>query len=59
MNDLKNKSTNKGTSELVFWINGLFDLHKIVEYPNTIDRLICDREDQVFNFFESMHPLNI
>ena len=49
----------KGTSELVFWMNGSFDLHKIVEYPNTIDRLIRVGEDRVFNFYESMYPLNI
>ena len=49
----------KGASELVFWMNGSFDLHKIVEYPNTIDKLICAGVHRVFNFFESMYPLNI
>ena len=38
----------KGASELVFWMNGSFDLHKIVEYPNTIDILIRAGEDRVF-----------
>ena len=40
-------------------MNGSFDLHKIVEYPNTIDKLICAGEERIFNFFESMYPLNI
>ena len=40
-------------------MNGSFDFHKIVEYPNTIDKLIRAGEDQFFNFFESMYPLNI
>ena len=37
----------KGASELGFWMNGSFNLHKIVEYPSTIDKLIHVGEDRV------------
>ena len=51
--------TYKGASDLLFWMNGSLDLHNIVEFPINVDRLIHQGEDRVFNFFESMYPLNI
>ena len=51
--------TYKGASDLTFWMNESLDLHNIVEFPINVDRLIHQGEDRVFNFFESMYPLNI
>ena len=51
--------TYTGASDLIFWLNGSFDLHNIVEFPASVDSLIHEGENRVFNFFESMYPLNI
>ena len=40
-------------------MNGSFDLHDIVEFPKTFDEFIYEGEIRIFNFFESMYPLNI
>ena len=40
-------------------MNGSFDLHNIVNLPNSIDQLLQQGEVRTFNFFESMYPLNI
>ena len=49
----------KGASDLIFWANGSFDLHNIVNLPNSIEKLLQTREESTFNFFQSMYPLNI
>ena len=46
-------------SDLIFWVNGSFDLHNIVNLPNSIEQLLQQGEERTFNFFESMYPLNI
>jgi len=51
--------TYTGASDLIFWMNGSLDLHNIVELPVNVDRLIHEGESRVFNFFESVYPLNI
>ena len=75
MNDLNNKAitnlkaittisslnriwdkTYKGASNLM---NGSMNLHSIVEFPVSMDELLYQGENRVFNFFESMYPLNI
>ena len=40
-------------------MNGSLDLHNIVELPTSVDKLIYDGEERMFNFFESMYPVNI
>ena len=40
-------------------MNGCSDLHNIVEFPISVDKLIHDGDKRKFNFFESMYPLNI
>ena len=40
-------------------MNGSFDLHNIVNLPNSIEQLLQQGEERTFNFFESMYPLNI
>ena len=52
------KKYNKA-SDLIFWVNGSFDLHNIVNLPNSIEQLLQQGEERTFNFFESMYPLNI
>ena len=37
--------TYKGTSDLIFWMNGSFDLHNIVDFPSNVDRLIHQGEE--------------
>ena len=59
LHDRIGNNTYKGVSELIFWLNGSFDLHNIVELPRTFDELILEGEIRTFNFFESMYPLNI
>ena len=49
----------KGASNLIFWVTVSFDLHIIVNLPNSIDQLLQQGEVRTFNFFESMYPLNI
>ena len=34
----------KGASNLIFWVNGSFDLHNIVNLPNSIDQLLQQGE---------------
>ena len=48
--------TYKGASDLIFWMNGSMDLHSIVEFPVSVDRVLYQGENRVFNFFESMCP---
>ena len=49
----------KGASDLIFWMNGSMDLHSSIEFPVSVDRLLYQGENRVFNFIESMYPLNI
>ena len=49
----------KGASDVIFWMNGSMDLHSIIEFPVSVDRLLHQGENRVFNFFESMYPVNI
>ena len=39
-----------GVSDLVYWMNGSLDLHNIVEFPTSVDKLIYDGEERMFNF---------
>ena len=59
LHDRIRDKTYKGASYLIFWMNGSLDLHSIVEFPASVDRLLHQGENRVFNFFESMYPLNI
>ena len=52
------KKKYKGASDLIFWVNGSFDLHS-VNLSNSIEKLLQTGEERTFNFFESMYPLNI
>ena len=49
----------KGPNDLIFWINGSFDLHSIINLPTSIDELLKSGDERTFNFFESMYPMNI
>ena len=49
----------KGASDLIFWINGSFSLHDIMNLPISIDELLRIGDERTFNFFESMYPMNI
>ena len=40
-------------------MNISFDLHNIVNLPNSIEQLLQKGEERTCNFFESMYPLNI
>ena len=59
LHDRIGDNTYKGASDLIFWMNGSLDLHNIVEFPCNFDELIHEGETRIFNFFESMYPLNI
>ena len=54
LHDRIGNNTYKSVSELIFWMNGSFDLHNIVEFPCNFDELIHEGETRIFNFFESM-----
>jgi len=49
----------KGPNDLIFWINGSFDLHSIINLPISIDEPLKIGDERTFNFFESMYPMNI
>ena len=59
LHDCIGDNTYKGASDLIFWMNGSLDLHTIVVFPCNFDELIHEGETRIFNFFESMYPLNI
>ena len=40
----------KGESNLIFWVNGSFDLHNIVNLPNSIEQLLQQGEVRTLNF---------
>ena len=40
-------------------MNGSFDLHNIVNLPNSIEQLLQQGEERTFNCCESIYPLNI
>ena len=42
----------KGASDLIFWVNCSFDLHNIVNLPNSIEIFLQRGEERTFNFFE-------
>ena len=48
----------EGANNFIFWVNGSFILCRIVELPNSIDKLLQSGEMRVFNFFDSMLPFN-
>ena len=48
----------KGTSDLIFWVNGPFNLHNIILLPTTSEKLLQTGEEWTFNYFESMYPMN-
>ena len=43
----------------MFWKNRSLDLHNIVEFPVNCDKLLHIGNDRVFNFIESLYPLNV
>ena len=49
----------KGENDSYLWINEPFDLHRIVELPKTLDKVLELGVNRVFTVFESMCPLNI
>ena len=59
LHDRIGNKTYTGVSDLVYWMNGSLDLHNIVEFPISVDKLIHDGDKRKFNFFESMYPSNI
>ena len=59
LHDRIGDKTYTGVSDLVYWMNGSLDLHNIVEFPISVDKLIHDGDKRKFNFFESMYPSNI
>ena len=40
LNDNIFEKKYKGASDLIFWVNGSFDLHDIVNLPNSIEHLL-------------------
>jgi hypothetical protein len=44
------KQKYKGPNDLIFWINGSFDLHSIINLPISIDELLKMGEERTFNF---------
>ena len=49
----------QGTIYLIFWVNGSFNLHNIINFTNNSKKHLQIREERSFNFFESMYLMNI
>ena len=53
LHDRIGDKTYTGAVDLIFWMNGSLDLHGIVEFPCSTDRLIHEREERMFNSLNS------